>query len=391
VPDTEPTAVVERLRALADDLTTDDTWRTLLPRARARRRRRSMAGIAAGAAVVAIAAGGVAVARPGGSRDTLPTPAATPTPWPSGVDPWTDPVKPGPDAGHEAPGVAAYRGGVRLALLRDDIGTYAITAGVDNGKICTRIGGATPPGSRPVLVSAGCADDGQRPLWVPTSGSVAGLQTAFVVATPEATQLIWRRDVSGVNVELHDLPGSGRKVALVVGPDLAGSTLVAVAGARTLATYEFGTPSASDGPEQAMPTSADAVVLFTFGSETMWAQRKKDATVLFVGTNPGMLKPSSTFGSVPVVPARPVQEVSLDRVYLGERWVCGTARPDVTAVAYRLADGRTVRAALHEIPAGGRVWCVQLPHERLDQPPAKSDKIVATLSNGSTYEVAPKY
>ena len=46
---------------------------------------------------------------------------------------------------------------------------------------------------------------------------------------------------------------------------------------------------------------------------------------------------------------------------------------------------------MHQVPKGRRVWCLQLPHERLDKPPAEGDLLVATLGNGRAYEVAPKY
>jgi hypothetical protein len=43
------------------------------------------------------------------------------------------------------------------------------------------------------------------------------------------------------------------------------------------------------------------------------------------------------------------------------------------------------------VPKAGRVWCGRLPHERLGKVPERGDRIVATLDDGSTYEVAPKY
>ncbi len=392
MPDTEHTEIVERLRAFGDELTTDDRWNALVTRARARRRRRSAATIAAAAAVVAVVAGGLAVARPGASRNAGPVPAASPSP--SGIDPWADPWSPDPNAPHKQT-VAAYKGGVRLALLRDDKGTYAITAGMDRGQICFRVGAAVPAGSQPLLSSAGCSDDGKRALWVPSSGRVADRETAFVLVAPQATQLVWEQGAARMDVELHDLPGSGRKVALLAAPRLPESRLVAVAGSRTLATYEF--PAPTPEPPRSLdapPTAANAVALFTYGGGTrftLWAQRRSDGQIHFVGTTPGVPGDADTFQGVPPGPDKAVREASLDRVTFGERWVCGTAEDEVRSVVYRLADGRTVQATLHQVPKGGRVWCVKLPRERLDEPPVKGDLIVATLRNGTTYEVAPKY
>jgi hypothetical protein len=293
------------------------------------------------------------------------------------------------------PQAIPYRGGVRLALLRDTRGTYAVTAGMVGSAICVRVGAAVPAGAAPVQAASRCVDDVNRQLWLSSTLRVAGLQAAFVLVSPDATGLAWQQGGSVVAVELHDLPGSGRKVALLAAPRLADSALVATAGSQTLATLRIG-PTPPLAPAEPAPTTTNAVALFGYEGGprlpmTLWAQHEADGQVRFVGAGddvPGLV---DVFQGVPPGVDRPVREASLDRVAFGERWVCGTARTDVARVAYRLADGRTAPAALHDVPEGGRVWCVRLPHERLDQPPAGGDLIVATLSDGSRYEVTPKY
>ena len=394
MPDTEPTDVVEQLRALGGDFTTtNDSWRTILVHARARRRRRSAAvGMVAAAAVVAVVVGGLAVTRLGADRDGGRVPVANLTPSPSGVDPWTDPVL-GP-GGVPEPVKLSFDGGVRLALLRDDKGTYAITAGVVGASMCLRVGTAAPAGSAPIQTNSFCTDKSNRQLWVSTL-RVAGQQGAFVIAAGDVTDVTWQRDGKRAPVALQDLPGSGRKVGLLVGPRLGGSAFVATAGGRPRATKRFGAV-APFPPSAPTPTTADAVTLFQYMymgrfPMTLWAQHQADGTVRFVGTTekaPGM---AEVFQELPGRPDRAVQEAPLDRVALGERLVCGTARADVAIVVYRLADGRVAPAALRNVPRGGRVWCAQLPHERLDKPPADGDRIVATLDNGSTDEVVPQF
>lgn len=384
MPEPEHTDVIDQLQAFADDATANDRWPGLLTQARARRRRRSVATIAAAAAVVLIAAGGVAVAR------TAVQPRAS-QPAADAVDPWTDPV-PGP-LGVPVPRSPAYGGGVRLALLRDAKGTYAVTAGVVGTSVCGRVGGALPPGTAPILVKTWCGNS-KRGLSLGYPMVVAGQQIAFVLVAPEATGLTWRQGASGVAVELHDLPGSGQKVALIAGPRLDQSTLEATVGTRLLATVRIGTP-ASLPPRTVLPTEADAAALFSYVTGpvhmTLWAQHESDGGVRFVGTAAGVPGLVDTFQGVPAGPDAPVREASLDRLTFGERWVCGTAGADVRSVGYRLADGRSVKATISEVPEGGRVWCAKLPHERLDEPPAKGDLIVATLRDGSRHEVVPQY
>jgi hypothetical protein len=228
---------------------------------------------------------------------------------------------------------------------------------------------------------------------VPYGTRVGGVEASVVLVAPAATRLVWRHEGREVPLELHDLPGSGRKVALLAESGRSVSSLVAFAGSRTLATYEIGPRTAEPAPSpEPAPRPENAVALFTYNKNwTLWAEQQGNGKVRFVGTAPGVPGAGDTFGGVPPGPDKPVREASLDRVTFGERWVCGTAQDDVRTVVYRLADGRTVQATLHQVPKGGRVWCVKLPRERLDEPPVKGDLIVATLRNGTTYEVAPKY
>jgi DNA-directed RNA polymerase specialized sigma24 family protein len=100
--------------------------------------------------------------------------------------------------------------------------------------------------------------------------------------------------------------------------------------------------------------------------------------------------------------------VNLSRRHLRRALGLRFRTADVAAVAYRLADGRSVAATLQAVPtrfAGGapvgatpsaddrgvRVWCARLPRERLGRPPVRGDRIVASLRGGERFEVAPRY
>jgi hypothetical protein len=353
----------------------------------------AVAAVAIFAVVLGVVFG---VGRIGGRDDSASSGSAA-----SPFDPWSPPVVRG---GNGSASVQQLKHGQRLELLRTDRGTVAVSAAVVGGKLCWQVAEATPPGTRPRLTGSSCeswppsndawTESGMKP--VTATGNAAYGGWLLALTSPQAVSVTWRTNTGVSSPKVHRLGGFPAGVVVLsvpVGNASSFTARVSDAAGRPLGSKPFTLfPDWNDGPPE-MPSAVGGTPLFDYGKGnrrgTMYAV-VEGGRVQFRGGPE--IRTVDQFGSGPVTPKAPVEEIGLDRVFLGERWVAGTMRPDVRRVVYRLADGTELPAQAKQIKGSqGRIWFVRLPGDRLNKPPARGDVILAYAETGLVGQAIPRY